>query len=109
MEKADKAIAMAVDNAARIESTARLLRSHINNAVSVRTGTTVDGKTNFGDVSGGGGVIVIFSGASVSLTLDGMTVATGTSPIIAEVKSSGVLALSAVRSDAKAMLIACNN
>ena len=109
MEKADKALAMAIDNAARIESTARLLRSHINNAVSVRIGTTVNGKTSFGTVNGGGGVIVVFSGGSVSLALDGATIASGASPIVAEISSSGVLALSGTRSDAKAMLIACNN
>ncbi|MCH5161818.1 MAG: hypothetical protein J1G04_07285 [Clostridiales bacterium] len=108
MDKTDKALALAVDNAARIESTARLLRSHMAGVVSVRAGTAVGGKTSFGAVGGGGGVIVVFSGGAVSLTLDGAVIASGASPIVAEINSSGVLALSDTRSDAKAMVIACN-
>ena len=104
MDKVDKAVALAVDNAARIESTARLLRSHINGGVSVRYGATVVGKTSFGSVKAGACAIVAFEGDVVSVTLDGQVLDSGASPRIVEIASDGELALGGARSGARAIV-----
>ncbi len=105
MERTDKAITLAVDNATRIESTARLLRSHIDGAVTVMSGTTANGKTQFGSVGAGAGIIAVFSGGTATLTLDGVAIASGASPILAKLDAGGTLALSEEKSGATVMLI----
>ena len=106
MEKADKAIALAIDNAARIESTARLLRTTIGaHCVKVMNGNAGSGITLFGEVDSSGAVIVTFTGNSVSLKLNGNTIARGASPIIAEIQNGGEISLNEERANAVALFI----
>ncbi len=105
MEKADKAIALAVDNAARIESTARLLRSHINGAPMLISAENNNGNVQFGSVDSDVAIIVAFPGGTGSLTLNGVEIASGNSPLLAKIGDGGNLVLTGASGKATALII----
>lgn len=109
MDKINRALLGVEDNSARIEAVcARLKRS---TGAAVRTGDAASASgtsyTSFGTVSApqGAAVIAVFDGASCELRFGGKSVASRSSPIVGVIVGSGELKLSAVRSNARALII----
>lgn len=109
MDKANRAITIAEDNAAQIYDISRRLKSRTR--ACCLSGTIADGGDNtvttFGNVSVSGDTIIIvaFDGGAGSLTLGGREIACGDSPIFAAVdEGSGALTLGGGRENARALI-----
>lgn len=107
MDKATRALMLAEDRGEEI----KLLRADIDIKTRVRVlrGAPAGGRTSFGAVSSsGGGVIVAFAGGDASLAFCGNVIASGGSPLIAELPvGNGELSLDAAVT-ATAMIIGGN-
>lgn len=101
MDRSVRALSLAEDALAAAENLRAKINAESLNAVS-------DGAySSFGTVaSSGGAVVAAFDGSGAALTFCGQTLASGASPLMASIPAGrGELALSAVRNNARALVI----